>query len=126
MRLGPVIGRKNQMIKFKGTTLYPYALYDILDNISNVVNYVIEVYTNEIGTDQILIRIGSDQVTQGFEKEIKDHFRARLRVAPAIRFESIDYINKIQNPESGRKAVKFIDHRETNNLDGETSISLIF
>ena len=111
MRLGPVIGRKNQMIKFKGTTLYPYALYDILDNLKEVVNYVVEVYTDEIGTDQILIRIGSEQIPQGFEKEIKDHFRARLRVAPAIRFESIDYINKIQNPGSGRKAVKFIDHR---------------
>ena len=117
MRLGPVIGRKNQMIKFKGTTLYPYALYDILDNINDVVNYVVEVYTNEIGTDQILIRIGCDQVPRGFEKTIKDHFRARLRVAPAIRFESTDYINKIQYPESGRKEVKFIDHREMNNVD---------
>lgn len=117
MRLGPVIGRKNQMIKFKGTTLYPYALYDILDNIDNVVNYVVEVYTNEIGTDQILIRIGCDQVPQGFEKKIKDHFRARLRVAPAIRFESVNYINKIQNPESGRKAVRFVDHRERNNVE---------
>jgi phenylacetate-CoA ligase len=114
MRLGPVIGRKNQMIKFKGTTLYPYALYDILDNIRNVKNYVVEVYTNELGTDQILIRIGCEQVSQGFEKEIKDHFRARLRVAPAIRFETVEYIQKIQNPEAGRKEVKFIDHRKDN------------
>lgn len=115
MRLGPVIGRKNQMIKFKGTTLYPYALYDILDNLKEVVNYVVEVYTDDIGTDQILIRIGCEQVPQGFEKEIKDHFRARLRVAPAVRFESIDYIQKIQNPGSGRKTVKFIDHRNLKN-----------
>jgi phenylacetate-CoA ligase len=120
MRLGPVIGRKNQMIKFKGTTLYPYALYDILDNLKEVVNYVVEVYTDEIGTDQILIRIGCEQIPQGFEKEIKDHFRARLRVAPAIRFESIDYINKIQNPSSGRKAVKFIDHRNNKNRQGNS------
>jgi len=112
MRLGPVIGRKNQMIKFKGTTLYPYALYDILDHMNDVVNYVVEVYTDEIGTDQILIRIGCEQAPPEFEKEIKDHFRARLRVAPAIRFESIEYINRIQNPQSGRKEVKFIDHRE--------------
>ncbi len=115
MRLGPVIGRKNQMIKFKGTTLYPYALYDILDNMKEVVNYVVEVYTDEIGTDQILIRIGSEEIPEGFEKRIKDHFRARLRVAPAIRLESIDYINKIQNPSSGRKTVKFIDHRNNSN-----------
>jgi phenylacetate-CoA ligase len=117
MRLGPVIGRKNQMIKFKGTTLYPYALYDILDNMDDVINYVVEVYTNEIGTDQILIRIGSARVTQAFEKKIKDHFRARLRVAPEIRFESVEYINKIQNPEAGRKEVKFIDHRDNNKAE---------
>lgn len=40
------------MIKYKGTTLYPPALYDILDNIPGDQNYVIEVYTNELGTDE--------------------------------------------------------------------------
>ena len=59
IRLGPVIGRKKQMIKFKGTTLYPPALYDILENIEGVKNYVVEVYTNQIGTDEILIRVGA-------------------------------------------------------------------
>ena len=58
-RLGPVIGRKNQMIKYKGTTLYPPALYDILDNIDFISNYIVEVFTNEIGTDDILIHVGS-------------------------------------------------------------------
>ncbi|HVB04281.1 MAG TPA: AMP-binding protein, partial [Chitinophagaceae bacterium] len=29
LRLSPVIGRKHQMIKFKGTTLYPPALFDL-------------------------------------------------------------------------------------------------
>ena len=58
MRLGPLAGRKNQMIKYKGTTLYPPALYDILDNIDLITNYVVEVYTNNIGTDEILIHIG--------------------------------------------------------------------
>ncbi|UCG29086.1 MAG: AMP-binding protein [Bacteroidales bacterium] len=118
IRLGPVIGRKNQMIKFKGTTLYPYALYNILDNIDAIDNYVVEVYTNNLGMDEILIRIGCDKIPQGFEKDIKDHFRARLRVAPSIRFESSDYVSKIQNPREGRKAVKFIDHR--NNREGLT------
>lgn len=112
MRLGPVIGRKNQMIKFKGTTLYPPALYDILDTIEEVVNYVVEVYTNDIGTDEILIRVGCDHASQESEKMIKDHFRAKIRVAPSIRFESVNYINKIQIPQAGRKVIKFIDHRE--------------
>jgi len=53
MRLGPVIGRKQQMIKFKGTTLYPPAIYDVLNGIESVENYIIEVSTNNIGTDDI-------------------------------------------------------------------------
>jgi len=111
IRLGPVIGRKKQMIKFKGTTLYPPALYDILDNIDEIKNYVVEVYTNQIGTDEILIRVGALDHTEGFEKTIKDHFRAKLRVAPSISFETVDYISSLQHPAMSRKPVKLIDRR---------------
>ena len=112
MRLGPVLGRKQQMIKYKGTTLYPPALYDILDNVEGIQNYFVEVYTNSIGTDEILIHIGSKWQGDAFEKEIKDHFRAKLRVAPQIIFEPADHIDGMINPETGRKALKFVDHRQ--------------
>lgn len=111
MRLGPVLGRKQQMIKYKGTTLYPPALYDILDNVDGISNYFVEVYTNSIGTDEILIHIGSKFQGEAFEKEIKDHFRAKLRVAPQIVFEPPDQIDRMINPESGRKSIKFADKR---------------
>ena len=111
IRLGPVIGRKKQMIKFKGTTLYPPALYDILENIEGVRNYIVEVYTNQIGTDEILIRIGAADPSESFEKIIKDHFRAKLRVAPSISFENVDYISSLQHPPMSRKPVKLIDRR---------------
>jgi phenylacetate-CoA ligase len=111
IRLGPVIGRKKQMIKYKGTTLYPPALYDILESIDGVKNYVVEVYTNQIGTDEILIRVGALDHSESFEKTIKDHFRAKLRVAPSISFESFDYISSLQHPPMSRKPVKLIDRR---------------
>jgi phenylacetate-CoA ligase len=111
IRLGPVIGRKKHMIKYKGTTLYPPALYDILDNIEGIKNYIVELYTNQIGTDEILIRVGTDDHSETFEKSIKDHFRAKLRVAPAISFESSDYINNLQYHAMSRKPVKLIDRR---------------
>jgi len=78
IRLSSILGRKGQMIKYKGTTLYPPALFDILDNIPSVKNYIIEVYTNELGTDEILIRIGSENRSEGFAKEIKDLFRSKV------------------------------------------------
>ncbi len=111
IRLGPIVGRRRQMIKYKGTTLYPPALYDILNNIEGVHNYIVEVYTNEIGTDEILIRIGCKEIPDHFEKDIKDHFRAKLRVAPQIKFELPEHISKIQFPELSRKPVLFFDKR---------------
>ena len=111
-RLGPVVGRKKQMIKFKGTTLYPPALFDILDNVDGIVNYVVEVFTNELGTDEIRIRVGAKQPDEEFAGRLKGHFRAKLRVAPSIIFDSVDNIENIRFPEDNRKAVNFIDKRE--------------
>ncbi len=112
MRLGPVIGRKKQMIKYKGTTLYPTSLYDILDDIEEVENYIVEVFTNEIGTDEINIYVGVGDVKQKHEKILKDRFRAKLRVAPKIIFESPKEIAQKLFPETSRKPVKFIDRRD--------------
>jgi phenylacetate-CoA ligase len=113
MRVGPIIGRRNQMIKYKGTTIYPPGLYDILENIEGVSNYFIELYTNSIGTDEILIHVGTEHKTERFEKIIKDHFRARLRVAPSVKFESAEYVNSLQYPKMSRKPVRLIDKRKS-------------
>ena len=111
IRLGPVIGRKQQMIKFKGTTLYPPAIYDILNEIEYIENYLIEVKTNKLGTDEILIKIGCNKKIKGLEKIIKDHFRAKLRVAPELEFLSPEKILTIQFAYNNRKPIIFIDHR---------------
>jgi phenylacetate-CoA ligase len=42
-RLSPLVGRKNNMIKLKGTTLYPPAINDLLDNVDYIENYVVIV-----------------------------------------------------------------------------------
>ena len=110
-RLSSVIGRKGQMIKFKGTTLYPPALFDILDNIPEVKSYIVEVYTNSLGTDQVQIKLASDNHSEAFVKQIKDIFRSKVRVAPDVVFEAPEIIAKMQMPPMSRKVVKFFDLR---------------
>ena len=110
-RLSSVIGRKGQMTKFKGTTLYPPALFDILDNIPEVKSYVVEVYTNSLGTDQVQIKLASDNHSESFVKQIKDIFRSKVRVAPDVVFEAPEIIAKMQMPPMSRKVVKFFDLR---------------
>jgi len=111
LRVGPIIGRKGQMIKYKGTTLYPAALYDILENIPDVTNYIVEVYTNQIGTDGIRILIGSSKASESFVRQIKDIFRSKIRVAPEVVFEPSELIARKQTPPTSRKVIKFFDYR---------------
>ena len=111
-RLTPLVGRKNNMIKLKGTTLYPPAINDVLDNTDYVENYVIEVRQSEAGTDDVVVKIGL-KYEPDFDvvKTLKDSFRSRIRVAPAIEIHPVDEIRQINYPAKSRKPIKFIDLR---------------
>lgn len=113
MRLSPVIGRKGQMIKYKGTTLFPPALFDIMDNVPYVENYLVELSNNESDKDQITVRVGL-KAEQEFDvvKELKDRFRAKIRVAPDIVVDDPEAIHRLNFPEMSRKAIKFVDTRK--------------
>lgn len=114
-RLTPLIGRKNNMIKLKGTTIYPPAINDVLNNIPQIANYYITVRDSEAGTDEVevtvALRIGVDN--GNIVKELQDHFRAKLRVAPLIKIDTPENVMKITNPQNSRKPIKFIDLRAT-------------
>ena len=111
MRLGPVVGRKQQMIKYKGTTLYPPAMNDILNDFNTIMCYQIVIQSNEIGLDEIIIKISTDSESESFVNEVRDHFRAKLRVSPKIEIIDFDVLSKtVFNPNS-RKPITFIDLR---------------
>lgn len=111
MRLGPVIGRKQQMIKYKGTTLYPPAMNDILNDFNNILCYQIVIQSSEIGLDEIIIKISTDSDSESFVNEVRDHFRAKLRVSPKIELVEFDNLSKtVFNPNS-RKPITFLDLR---------------
>jgi phenylacetate-CoA ligase len=108
MRLSPVIGRKGQMIKLKGTTLYPPAIFDVLDSVAEIDNYVVEVSSSDLGTDHVAVRVHSSDRSDEFVKHLKDIFRARIRVAPEVIFDSAEKILQIQMPPMSRKPRKIV------------------
>ena len=112
-RLTPLIGRKHNMIKLKGTTIYPPAINDVLDNTPFVGNYVVVVRSSDAGTDEVIVRISLRESVQPEEavKTLKDRFRSRLRVAPIVEILPADVIQQINFPAKSRKPVKFIDER---------------
>lgn len=111
-RVSPVLGRKQQMIKYKGTTLYPPVLMDLLTNFEEIENYIIEISTNSILTDEILIRIGTRTPTEALKERISNHFRAKIRVVPKIEYCDIALLERELYPLGSRKPMKFVDKRK--------------
>lgn len=111
-RIGPVEGRKQHMVKYKGTTLYPPAMHDLLTGFPEILLHQIELFHNEIGTDEIIIRMVSADGSEDFINSIKDHFRAKLRVAPNIELCDLDMLQKSVFDPLSRKPVTFVDNRE--------------
>jgi phenylacetate-CoA ligase len=111
LRLSPVIGRKKQMIKYKGTTLYPPALFDLLNGMDEVLDFVVDVYTNEIGMDEVLLHLVPADDSKACDNRIRGYIQARLRVSPHIVYITAEEIQKMQFVEASRKVVKFIDRR---------------
>lgn len=112
-RLSSIVGRKKQMIKYKGTTLYPPALFEMLNEMEEVLDFVAEVYSNEMGTDEVLINILPVTLTEECDRKIRANLQARLRVSPHVKYVTVEEIQKMQTPETGRKIMKFIDKRIT-------------
>ncbi len=112
LRLSPVIGRKKQMIKFKGTTLYPPALFDLLNEMEDILDYVVDVYSNEIGLDEVLLHLLPADNSEACDHRIRANLQARLRVSPSIIYTDTETLQKMHLSETGRKLVKFIDRRK--------------
>ena len=111
LRLSPVIGRKKQMIKLKGTTIYPPALFDLLNAIPEIKDYVTEVYLNELGLDEVVLYITPTELTEATDRSIKARLQGALRVIPEIKYLPAEAIHRMQFPDGGRKAIKFSDKR---------------
>ncbi len=110
-RLSPVLGRRQQMIKYKGTTLYPPAIFDILNNIPFVKEYVVEVFTNDLLLDELRLHLNTPLPIDECELKLRPLLQSALRVVPLLQFQPATAIHDMQFPANSRKQVKFIDNR---------------
>lgn len=113
LRLGPVLGRKQQMIKLKGTTIYPPGVFEILNTMPLVKDYVVEACTGELQTDELKLHIvvTDDAKQKTAQEELLQVFQSRLRVVPQVIFTHHEVLEKLQFGKMDRKIRKFIDNR---------------
>jgi len=111
-RLSAVQGRKKQMIKYRGTTLYPPAVFDVLNQLEFIREYVVEVRSDVVGNDAMILHLHTPLPVDACEEKLKPFLQSRLRVVPELRYHSATEINEMLFPAGSRKAVKFIDRRK--------------
>ena len=82
-RLGPIVGRKNQMIKFRGTTLYPNSIYAVLDSLPGISEYYVTATSDFDLSDVVTVTVAlrDDSCTA---EMIMDKLQAHLRVRPEV------------------------------------------
>lgn len=112
IRLSPIVTRKNQLIKYKGTTLYPNSVFNVLNEIKEIEDYILEVGTNETGTDELLVHLILRDAQPGVKEDIAHAFQSKLRVLPVLKVSDAAAFNAIRKPELNRKPIKFLDTRK--------------
>lgn len=110
-RLGPIIGRRAQMLKCHGTTLFPGAISSALRELSGVRGHYIEVYHDFDLSDRIRVVVGAmdDDLNATV---VAEQIAAKTRVKPEVELVSPDEIMAKTIRPDQRKPVTFFDYRQ--------------
>jgi phenylacetate-CoA ligase len=111
-RLGPIIGRKQQKMKIRGTTVYPGAIFSVLQGIPQVKNYYLEVYGDYELSDSVRVVVGTDDVHRLSADSIAEKIRGYIRVKLEVIVETAANVAARTIQEGKRKGVTFFDYRK--------------
>lgn len=96
------------MIKFKGTTIFPPAIFDVLDMVREVELYQIEVARDEFGNDLVSVVLPEHLNTDAFNEKLHSLFRSKLRVTPHHKFVPVAELNSRIFKQEKRKPEKLV------------------
>ncbi len=106
LRLGPIVGRKNQMIKYKGTTIYPNSIFEILDQHNEIPIYKIQISKDELENDDITILLPVSIEHLKLELKLQEKFKSKIKVLPKINFIEDDLLLNLVHSKKSRKPTK--------------------
>jgi len=106
-RLGPIVGRKDQKLKFKGASLFPSTLSAVLEQSEGVESFVIIARTDNELSDSLEVLVhGAASV-----ETLREALQARSKISPPIRRAAREEIEALQMPPQARKRRTFVDLR---------------
>ncbi len=112
LRIGPIVGRKHQKLKIKGTTVFPSALKTVLDASPEISKYAIIARREHNLSDSVEIIFCSEADSAKVIAALKEQFQGALKVIPQITAASPAEMEKLQLPDGARKRHYFVDLRD--------------
>jgi phenylacetate-CoA ligase len=110
-RIGPILGRKEQAMKIKGTMVYPAAVQRALQAIEQVIDYVMIATAPAAGSDELEVVVAWRGEVAGALEAIREKLRGELKVCPTVRIASLQEIQVLGDSRELRKQRVFIDRR---------------
>lgn len=117
-RLGPVLGRKSQMLKYRGTTVYPPVIFSVLQGLQGVRGFYLEVRSAFDLSDSIRVVVGADDgsLTAAL---VAEKIAAAIRVRPEVAIVTPEEIVARTVRDDKRKPVTFFDYRTYAGVEAE-------
>lgn len=113
VRLLPIKGRKKQMIKYKGTSIFPGVIVEQLRKWKEVDQFQVCVSKDENDLDLVKVILESSLQNDNTD-QLKELFRSTIRFVPELDFVSREELkNRLEEPGS-RKPKWFVDERLSN------------
>lgn len=112
LRIGPIVGRKNQKLKLKGTTVFPSALKSVLDATPEISSYAIIARRENNLSDAVEVKIACAGDTAKITAALRERFQGEIKAAPQITAALPAEIEKLQLPDGARKRRYFVDLRD--------------
>ena len=110
-RIGPVVGRKHQKLKVKGTTLFPSALQAVLEDARGVEAYVIVATSEADLSDAVEVRVACAGEPDRTLEALRASFQGRTKIVPRLTADSRPAIEALQMADGARKRRFFVDRR---------------
>jgi phenylacetate-CoA ligase len=107
-RVGPLLGRRHQKLKVKGTTLFPSSLQSVLDDTPGVEAYVIVATSEADLSDAVEVRLACAGPVLA---ELRAAFPGRTKITPRLTVAPRAEIEALQTADGARKRRFFVDRR---------------
>jgi phenylacetate-CoA ligase len=114
-RLGPIAGRKQQMMKISGTTVYPETVFSCLEALPGIIDYYIiaQSHDGHLTQAEVTVSISSDSTLT--VETLSNRIAATARVRLPVAIKPYEQVCQQIFPGASRKPVRFfiVDDKET-------------